>query len=118
MFGSALNPRIATANVKLGEVIVRAGEPVLCSRSSANRDERVFPRAGELDVTRDPNPHVAFGYGPHYCLGAHLARMELQVALGATLSRLPGLHIAVPENELTWQAGTMMRGLAAFPVAW
>jgi len=118
VFGSALNPRIATADVNLGEVVVRAGEPVLCARSSANRDERVFPRAGELDITRDPNPHVAFGYGPHYCLGAHLARMELQVALGTILSRLPGLHIAVPENELTWQAGIMMRGLAAFPVAW
>jgi cytochrome P450 len=118
VFGSALNPRIATADVKLGAVVARAGEPVLCSRSSANRDERVFPRAGELDITRDPNPHVAFGYGPHYCLGAHLARMELQVALGMIFSRLPGLHIAVPENELTWQTGIMMRGLAAFPVAW
>ena len=118
LFGSALNPRIATANVELGEVTVRAGEPVLCSRSSANRDERVFARAAELDVTRDPNPHVAFGYGPHYCLGAHLARMELQVALGTIFSRLPGLRIAVPDNELTWHAGTMMRGLAAFPVAW
>jgi cytochrome P450 len=118
VFGSALNPRIATADVKLGEVVARTGEPVLCSRSSANRDERVFPRAGELDITRDPNPHVAFGYGPHYCLGAHLARMELQVALGTIFSRLPGLHIAVPENDLTWQTGIMMRGLAAFPVAW
>ena len=113
-----LNPRIATADVTLGEVVVRAGEPVLCSRSSANRDERVFPRAGELDITRDPNPHVAFGHGPHYCLGAPLARMELQVALGTIFSRLPGLHIAVPEKDLTWQTGIMMRGLAACPVAW
>lgn len=56
VFGSALDPRIATADVKLGEVVARAGEPVLYSRSSANRDERVFPRAGELDITRDPNP--------------------------------------------------------------
>ena len=118
VFGSAVNPRITTADVKVGEVAVKAGEPVLCSRSSANRDERIFPRAGELDFTRDPNPHVAFGYGPHYCLGANLARMELQVALSTILSRLPGLHIAGPENELTWQTSIMMRGLAAFPIAW
>jgi cytochrome P450 len=118
VFGSALNPRIATADVTLGDVVVRSGEPVLCSRSAANRDERVFPDAGVLDFTRDPNPHVAFGYGPHYCLGAHLARMELQVALGTILSRLPRLRIAVPEDQLTWHAGIMMRGLAAFPVTW
>jgi cytochrome P450 len=118
VFGSALNPRIATSDVTLGEVVIRAGDPVLCSRSSANRDEHVFPHADELDLTRRPNPHVAFGYGPHFCLGAHLARMELQVALGTILSRFPGLHMAVTEDELTWQTGTMMRGLTAFPIAW
>jgi cytochrome P450 len=118
VFGSAVNARIATADVELGVVLVRAGEPVLCSRSSANRDEKVFNRAGELDFARDPNPHVAFGYGPHFCLGANLARMELQVALGTILSQLLGLRIAVPEDSLTWHDGTIMRGLAAFPIAW
>ena len=118
VFGSALNPRVAMADVEVGDVVVRAGEPVLCSRSSANRDEHVFGRPDELDFTRNPNPHVAFGYGPHFCLGAHLARMELQVALGSILSRFPGLRMAVAEEDLAWQTGTMMRGLAAFPVAW
>ena len=80
--------------------------------------ENVFSRADQLDFGRDPNPHVAFGYGPHFCLGANLARMELQVALGTILSRLPRLRIAVPEDTLTWHEGTMMRGLAALPVAW
>jgi cytochrome P450 len=99
-------------------MVIRAGEPVLCARGSASFDERVFARAGELDFTRDPNPHLSFGYGPHYGLGAQLARMELQVALGTILTRLPGLHIAVPEDQLTWHTQTMMRGLAAFPIAW
>jgi cytochrome P450 len=118
VFASAINPRIATTDVELGDVRVRAGEPVLCSRSSANRDEKVFSRADELDFGRDPNPHVAFGYGPHFCLGANLARMELQVALGTILSRLPRVQIAVPEESLTWHDGTIMRGLAAFPITW
>jgi cytochrome P450 len=118
VFGNAVNPRIATADARLGRVVVRAGEPVLCARSSANFDEQVFDRAAELDYARDPNPHLAFGYGPHFCLGAQLARMELQVALDTIMARLPRLHIAMPEDQLTWNAGTMMRGLAAFPVAW
>lgn len=118
VFGSAINPRIATADVTFGETVIRAGEPVLCARSSANFDEQVFARAGELDFTRDPNPHLAFGYGPHYCLGAQLARMELQVALDTIVTRLPGLRIAVPEDQLTWHTQTLMRGLSAFPIAW
>lgn len=118
VFGSAINARIATTDVDLGDVLVRAGEPVLCSRSSANRDGKVFSRADELDFRRYPNPHVAFGYGPHFCLGANLARMELQVALGTILARLPDVRMAVPESSLTWHDKTIMRGLAAFPVTW
>jgi cytochrome P450 len=118
VFGSAINPLIATTDVQLGDVVVRAGEPVLCARSSANRDESIFSSPDELDFSRSPNPHVAFGYGPHHCIGANLARMELQVALGIILSRLPGLQMAVPENSLTWHDSTIMRGLAAFPITW
>jgi cytochrome P450 len=118
VFASAINPLIATTDVQLGDVLVRTGEPVLCSRSSANRDENIFSRPDELDFTRGPNPHLAFSYGPHHCIGANLARMELQVALGTILSRLPGIRMAVPESSLTWHDSTIMRGLAAFPIAW
>ncbi|HSZ48482.1 MAG TPA: cytochrome P450 [Streptosporangiaceae bacterium] len=118
VFASAINPRIATADVQLGSVLVREGEPVLCSRSSANRDESMFARPDELDFGRDPNPHMAFGYGPHFCLGANLARMELQVSVGTLLSRMPELRMAVPEESLSWQTGIFLRGLAAFPIAW
>jgi len=98
VFGSALNPRIATADVKLSEVVVRAGEPVLCSRSSANRDERVFPRAGELDITRDPNPHVAFGQGTHFCVGANLARLELRLLFRALTRQWTNLRVLTPPD--------------------
>jgi cytochrome P450 len=118
VFASAINPLIATSDVQLGDVLVRAGEPVLCSRSSANRDENIFTRPDELDFNRSPNPHLAFSYGPHHCLGANLARMELQVALGTILSRLPAIRMAVPEDSLIWHDSTIMRGLVAFPITW
>jgi cytochrome P450 len=118
VFASAINPLIATTDVELGGVVVRAGEPVLCSRSSANRDENIFSHPDELDFYRSPNPHLAFSYGPHHCIGANLARMELQVALGTILSSLPGIRMAVPANSLTWHDSTIMRGLAALPITW
>jgi cytochrome P450 len=116
--GDAINPRNATVDVALGDVLVRAGEPVLCDISAANRDRSVFDRPDELDITRRPNPHLAFGYGPHFCPGAALARMELQVSLETILSRLPGLRIAVPDSDLCWEERTVIRGLTALPLSW
>jgi cytochrome P450 len=118
VLGNAVNPRIATADIRLGDVLVRAGEPVLTDNAAADRDPGVFDRPDELDITRQPNPHLAFGHGPHFCPGSQLARMELQVTLETLLSRLPGLRIATPNSELCWQLGTMMRSLAALPLSW
>jgi cytochrome P450 len=118
VLGNAINPRIATVDVQLGDVLVRAGDPVLSAGAAANRDRRVFDCPHELDITRRLNPHLSFGYGPHFCPGAQLARMELQVSLATILSRLPGLRIAVPERDLPWKEGTMMRGLTALPLSW
>jgi cytochrome P450 len=118
VLGNAVNPRIATVDVQLGDVLVRAGEPVLTAMAAANRDPSVFDRPEELDITREPHPHLAFGHGPHFCPGAQLARMELQTSVETILSRLTGLRIAVPESDLTWQQGTMMRGLTALPLSW
>jgi cytochrome P450 len=117
-FGTPVNPRVAIADVQLGDVLIRAGEPVLHSNSSANHDESVFHNPDELDLARHPNPHMAFGHGPHVCIGAQLARLELQVSLETLLSRLPGLRIAVPESHLAWEAENLMRGLSEFPVTW
>ncbi|GAA4681868.1 cytochrome P450 [Phytohabitans rumicis] len=110
--------RYALEDVELGGVVVRAGDPVLGSLSSANRDDEVFADPDGLDVARSTNPHIGFGHGAHHCVGAQLARMELQVALGALLERLPGLRLAVPEEELEWKSGMLVRGLKRMPVAW
>ncbi|MEU5725172.1 cytochrome P450 [Micromonospora sp. NPDC047738] len=110
--------RYATEDVELGGVLVRAGEPVVVSIPSANRDGTVFPDADRLDLAREVNPHLGFGHGVHHCLGAQLARMELRVVLETLLDRTPGLRLAVPEEELTWKSGLLVRGLVAMPVGW
>nr|BAJ52675.1 putative cytochrome P450 [Streptomyces sp. TA-0256] len=109
--------RVATEDVELGGVLVRAGEAVLPAITSANRDESVFAGAAGFDPGREDNPHLAFGLGVHYCLGSQLARLELTVALDKLLDRLPGLRLAVPEAELTCTPG-VIRNLTALPVEW
>lgn len=111
-------PRVATQDVELGGVLVRAGEMVMIARPAANRDHTVFSAPNEIILNRTENPHLAFGYGIHRCLGAHLARMELQIAIGHLLHRFPGLHLAVPEEKLNWKTGLVVRGLYELPVAW
>ncbi|WP_433687856.1 cytochrome P450 [Micromonospora carbonacea] len=110
--------RYAKEDVEIGGVLVRAGEPVVVSIPSANRDETVFADADRLDLGREVNPHLGFGHGVHHCVGAQLARMELQVVLDTLLDRTPQLRLAVPEPELTWKSGLLVRGLTAMPVAW
>lgn len=110
--------RYATEDVELGGVLVRAGEPVIGSLSSANRDEEVFPDPDSLDFGRSTNPHIGFGHGAHHCVGAQLARMELQVAIDVLVRRFPDLRFAVPEEELEWKSGMLVRGLKRMPVAW
>lgn len=110
--------RYALEDVELGGVLVRAGEPVVVSISSANRDGTVFAEPDRLDLTRQANPHLGFGHGVHHCIGAQLARMELQVVLETLITRTPGLRLAVPESELTWKSGLLVRGLLAMPVSW
>ncbi|MFE0462116.1 cytochrome P450 [Kitasatospora sp. NPDC058965] len=110
--------RIATEDVELGGVLVRAGEAVYSSYVAANRDPAVFERPDELDFDRQPNPHLAFGYGPHYCVGAAFARMETQVMLGVLTERFPRLRLAVPREQVPWQRGELIRGPRELPVAW
>jgi cytochrome P450 PksS len=92
------------------------GELVFAVLASANRDELQFEHADRLDLGREPNPHVAFGQGSHYCLGASLARLEGQIAIATLLRRVPDLRLATPRNGLRWRRGLVLRGLEALPV--
>jgi cytochrome P450 len=110
------NDRFTTDDVPVGDVVIPAGEWVLPATSSANRAPGRFPDPDRLDLSRDTSGHVAFGHGVHYCLGAPLARMEAEVALGALLARFPRISLAVPAEELRWRPVSVMNGLESLPV--
>jgi cytochrome P450 len=110
------NDRFTTEDVPVGDVVIPAGEWVLPAISSANRDPAQFPDPDRLDLGRDTSGHVAFGHGIHHCLGAPLARMEAEVALGALLDRFPRISLALPSSELRWRPVSLMNGLESLPV--
>ena len=110
--------RIATEDVHLNGVIIREGDVVFAQLAVANRDERAFTRPDEIDVSRSHCPHLAFGNGPHLCLGSHLARMELQVLLESLLRRFPDLRLAVLPSDITWWTAGFVRGPQALLLAW
>jgi cytochrome P450 len=115
-FDSALQlfERTATDDVTIGEVVVRRGEKVAALLGAANRDPAVFDEPDTLDLQREPNPHLAFGVGVHFCLGAPLARMELEESLGALFARFPDLHLqGQPRSRGTF----VLRGHESVPVA-
>ncbi|MER7830140.1 cytochrome P450 [Streptomyces sp. NPDC095602] len=97
---------------------VPAGDSVIVSLCAANRDPERFPDADTLDLDRTPNPHMAFGHGIHFCPGAALARVELQIALRALLTRLPQIRLAVPDEDLVWVGAVLARGVNELPVAY
>jgi len=108
--------RTATRDVELRSQRIRAGDKVLLLYPSANRDERVFPHADRFDVGREPNPHVAFGGpGPHHCLGASLARLELRVMFEELLRRLPDIELATSE-PLPLRPSNFIVGIEHMPV--
>jgi cytochrome P450 len=113
---SHANDRFTTQDVPAGGVVIPAGEWVLPAISSANRDSARFPGPDRLDLGRDTSGHVAFGHGVHYCLGAPLARMEAEVALGRAARRFPAISLADPVPELRWRPVSLMNGLESLPV--
>jgi cytochrome P450 len=108
--------RVTTEEVELGGVTIPAGDVVLPMTMAANRDPWVFSEPDRFDVSRAPVSHLGFGSGAHHCLGAQLARVELQEALRGLLTRLPGLALAVPAADLRFKPGMAIHNLRALPI--
>ena len=107
--------RTATEAVEVRGQTIAAGDYVVMLYASGNRDEEVWPDGEVLDVTRDPetNPHLSLGHGEHFCLGAHLARLEARVVFEEFLSRFPNYELAGPPERLR---STHINGLVEMPV--
>jgi cytochrome P450 len=108
--------RYAREDVTLHGATIPRGEMTLGVIGSANRDETVFENPDTLDIAREPNRHLSFGQGIHFCLGAPLARMEAQIAVGTLLGRMPGLRLKVSPDKLRWRPSMILRGLDSLPV--
>ncbi|HVS38036.1 MAG TPA: cytochrome P450 [Gemmataceae bacterium] len=109
--------RYAREEVTLAGTTIPRGAMMLPVLASANRDERQFANADKLDITRQPNKHIAFGQGIHFCLGASLARLEGQIAIRTLLDRFPDVRLATPRESLRWRGGLLLRGVQALPLA-
>ncbi len=111
--------RWATVDVELGGRTIRRGELVIVILGAADRDPERFDDPDRLDLAADRETRLlAFGRGNHFCLGAPLARLEAEIALGTLLRRLPGLRLALTQEELRWRPVPLFRSLVALPVAW
>lgn len=107
--------RTATQAIELGGQPIAAGDKVVVYHASANRDEAVFAHPDQFDIGRSPNDHVSFGYGPHFCLGAHLARMQMRAFVGEVVSRLEGPVLAGEAERLQ---SNFQNGIKHLPVRW
>ncbi|MUN38660.1 cytochrome P450 [Actinomadura litoris] len=110
--------RFVLTDVEVGGTLLRAGDQVLIELAAANRDPDAFADPETLDLGRKDNPHIAFGHGLHRCVGASLARMELQVALATLTRRLPDLRLARPAGEVDWLVERFVRRPKELEVTW
>ncbi|OJT16903.1 cytochrome P450 [Archangium sp. Cb G35] len=108
--------RVTREDITVGGVTIPRGDLVFAVLASANRDERQFKDPNTLDLGREPNKHVSFGLGIHYCLGAPLARLEGQIAIQTLVNRFPNLRLSKPAESLKWRTGVLMRGPKQLPV--
>jgi len=106
--------RVVAVEHELRGRLLRKGDRVFAMVNAANRDPRVFPEPDRFDIKRRPNPHIAFGAGPHFCLGAPLARLEGKLALAEIARRYPAMRLA--RDDLAWNDSLIIRGLTSLPV--
>lgn len=110
--------RTALADIEIGGVLIKAGEGVIPLGLAADHDPEVFPDPDRFDPFREGPRHLAFGHGPHQCLGSHLARLELETVFAALPRRLPALRLAVPLAEIQFKPETALYGAERLPVTW
>ena len=116
--GGLAPARVTSEEVQIGDVTIPAGEAVIPLYGTANRDPSVFTDPDRFDVTRAATNHLSFGFGVHHCIGAQLARMELQEAFRGLLGRMPGLRLAVPADQIRFKHGMAVHSVCELPVAW
>jgi len=110
--------RLCVKDTEVGGVTIRAGEGVLTLGHAANRDPDAFADPDEFDIGRSARHHLAFGFGPHQCLGQNLARVELQIVFDTLLRRVPGLRLAADVDDLPFKTDASVYGLYRMPVTW
>jgi len=110
--------RYAAEDVRINDQLIRRGTPVIVVLGAANRDPGHYEEADQLEITRQSNKHLGFGYGIHYCLGAPLARLEGKIAINTLIQRLPDLRLARPIQELRYRSSPVVRGLERLPIVW
>src|SRR5579883_2179787 len=108
--------RYAREEITIAQTTIPRGELVMAVIGSANRDPNSFDNPDALDITRTNNKHLAFGYGPHFCLGASLARLEGQIAISTLIQRMPNVRLNIAQDHLRWRGTFVLRGLEALPV--
>lgn len=116
--GDLAIPRVALEDIEIDGVTIKKGDGILCLSLTANRDPKVFDRPDELILSRGNRRHLGFGHGAHYCIGADLARVELEIAISKIFERFPDLQLAVPFEDIKTKEGSVVYGVWALPVKW
>ena len=110
--------RYAAEDVQIGDTLIKRGTTVIVILAAANRDPAEFNNSASFDLLREPNKHLSFGYGVHYCLGAPLARLEARIAFNSLLARLPKIRLDITPDQLYYNQSSIIRGLTSLPVRW